>query len=274
MSYLNISRFLSIARIAATIGIFTFHFLGLSGLKNEGIDTVSIIIFCFLTGYLSFGMRTQPLSWLYKRIFSIMIPYWFVIIPVVLINDMVQYKKTSFLMDLITVLGGNLFLEHPIYVIAWYITFIILLYLFIFFQSIPKNIVTRVIIWVTAWVFFSAILHTFSYFISFALGFFGARIIPLPKKESLQMGMMDTILFIVQANCYAFFLINPGVLLFLSVNLKVTGFNLFCLGILLSSIGAIILQRITKPLIIMAANKALHLTPISLRSIGTGKLER
>jgi hypothetical protein len=95
---------------------------------------------------------------------------------------------------------------------------------------------------------------------------------PIGKKESLQMGTMSKLLFIAQENCYAFYLIHGAVLVFLMKTLKISGLNLFALGILLTSIGAIVIERITKPIINLAANKAIHLTPISLRSIGVHEL--
>ena len=101
--------FLSIARILATIGIFIFHIFGLLGIDNRGIDFVSILIFSFLSGYFYFGVQDQPLRWFYKKIFSILIPYWFIIVPVVFINRIVQYKATTVLMDFVT---QAMFVQH------------------------------------------------------------------------------------------------------------------------------------------------------------------
>ncbi len=119
-----ISITISVLRIFATSGIFIFHLLGLYDKNNKGIDYLSILIFCLLTGYLSYGIKSNPYNWLKKRFLSILIPYWIVIVPALIINRIICYKNTSILSDVITLLGGNLFLETKVYVIAWYITFV------------------------------------------------------------------------------------------------------------------------------------------------------
>ena len=254
---LKIYSLLGVLRIIATFGIFIFHFLGLMNLNNQGIDQASIFIFCFISGYLSFTIDNQPLSWLYKRLSSIMIPYWFVIIPVVIANRIELYKETTILSDLITIIGGNLFLNNPIYVIAWYITFINILYLFIFFHKASKNIMLTFVIWLLGLIFFGLYLHKYLYFISFALGYFGASKKPYPSIKSIKLNCWSKSIFAVQDRSYAFFLIHGGVLIFLSEKLKMTGPSMFCLGILISAGGAIFLHKVTKQFISKATKKVL-----------------
>ena len=82
-----------------------------------------------------------------------------VIIPVVLMNHIVQYKETTLMMDLISILCGNLFIDNPIYVVAWYITFISLIYLFLFSQFLVKSNLARVLVWISGFMYFSVYVN-------------------------------------------------------------------------------------------------------------------
>ena len=263
----NLSFFLGIARIAATIGIFMFHFLALTGGDRHNIDFYAILTFCFLTGYLSFGAHKEPLKWLYRRLSSILVPYWFVIIPVVILNRIVHYKETTLTMDVITVLGGNLFLNNPIYIIAWYITFVNIMYIFLFLQSATTNNILRLVFWAAGWIFFGVYLHKPYYFIAFSIGYFGAILFPLPQMKIKEMKPGNRIIFSVQDKCYAFFLIHGGVLIFLSVVLKLTGLSLLLWGVFLSAIGSVLLRHMSKPLTKKVIDLALSLSPRGLRSV-------
>ncbi|MCJ7604302.1 MAG: hypothetical protein MUO63_22720 [Desulfobulbaceae bacterium] len=269
--HITLSAFVSFARIGATACIFVYHALGQLGLNNRGIDFISILIFCFLSGYLSYGCEVQPLKWFYKRIFSIMLPYWFIIIPAVIINRLVLYKDTTIVKDLITVFGGNLFLTNPIYVIGWYITFVLLLYIFLFINALfKKKIILRLFFWMFGFLYFGMLLGMQYYYIAFAIGFLSSQIIPPSKEEAVaaaQNNYINKLLFTLQSRCYAFFIVHGGVLLFLSYYLRLPGISLFLLGVVVSGIGTEILYMVTKPLIPKAVNTALHLTPVKLRSI-------
>ncbi len=163
---------ISVLRISATAGIFIFHLLGLYGKNNQGMDFISLLIFCLLTGYLSSGIKSGTYEWLKKRFLSILLPYWIVIVPVLIINRIVCYKNTTILLDFITLLGGNMFLKTKVYVIAWYITFVLLLYCFIFFQSFFTNFFLKALAWLAGLLVFSMIFHKGYYFTSFGLGFY------------------------------------------------------------------------------------------------------
>jgi len=210
----------------------------------------SILIFFFLSANLaSFGVQEQRLNWLVRRVSSIMIPYWFVIVPVVIINRFVLYKETTVLMDLATVLGLNLFLESPLYAIGWFITLINLLYLAVFLQSLSKSAFVKFVVWALGGICMVYLWDMFSYFLAFTLGYLSSRIIPRPKKNRSAMTIRDRILFVVQDKCYAFFLLHGAVLNFLFVKLDATGFDLIGWSIVLTSVGAILLRQITIPLI-------------------------
>jgi len=253
---LAISNIASLLRILATLGIFIYHFTKLSGNNVRGLDFISILIFCFLTGYLSVGIRSQPLTWLIRRIFSIMLPYWFVIIPLLCINRIISYKETSMAMDLITILGGNLFLNNPVYIMAWYITFVLLLYIFVFVQSMAKNVIQLLLIWVSAILFGELVLHMLDYFMAFSFGLIFSIIHHPPQKSVSQKNYMGKILFFLQDKCYSFFLIHGAVLLLLfNSNFLNNKFFIFIFGFLFSGFSAVFLRKITQPLIVILVNK-------------------
>ncbi len=247
-----ISITISGLRIFATSGIFIFHLLGLYGKNNNGIDYVSILIFCLLTGYLSYGKKKDSYNWLKKRFLSILIPYWIVIVPALTINRILCYKNTSILSDFITLLGGNMFLKTKVYVIAWYITFVLLLYCFIFFQSFFSHYFPKTLAWLAGFLVFYLIFDKSHYFISFGLGFFLASFLPPTNKKSAENKGPIKFLFNIQDYCYGFFLIHGGVLIFLYNICKADFFSSFLFGVSLSIIGSIILNRIAKNLIVKA----------------------
>lgn len=239
------SILISSLRIVATAGIFLFHILGLYGFNNLKIDFFSIIIFCFISGYLSCEVGHNPSQWLIKRTFKILAPYWIVIIPALLINRMISYKDTTVIGDFITILGGNMFLDKKVYVIAWYITFVLLLYGFIYFQSFFNGIFLKSIAWIIGLFVFAFAFNKIYYFISFGGGFFLSKIITPPDKSEHKIFFFSRVLYNVQKYCYCFFLIHGGVLIFLFNILK---FNFVCsllIGSSLSMFGAIILRLLT-----------------------------
>ncbi len=241
-----ISVIISGLRIFATSGIFIYHLLGLYGKDNKGIDYVSILIFCLLTGYLSYGEKKNSYTWLKKRFLSILIPYWIVIIPALAINRIICYKNTSILSDFITLLGGNMFLQTKVYVIAWYITFVLLLYFFIFFQSFFNHYFLKVLAWLAGFLVFYLLFDKSHYFISFGLGFFLASFLPPVSKKPAENYRSIKFLFSLQDHCYGFFLIHGGVLIFLYNICKVDFFSSFLFGLGLSFLGSIILNKISK----------------------------
>jgi len=239
------SSLISSLRILATAGIFLFHILGLYGFNNQKIDFFSIIIFCFLSGYLSCEVGHKPSQWLMKRSFKILMPYWMVIIPALLINRIVSYKDTTVIEDFITLLGGNMFLDKKVYVIAWYITFVLLLYGFIYFQSFFNGIFLKSIAWIIGLFVFAFAFNKLYYFISFGAGFFLSKIITPPDKSEYKIFFLSRVLYDVQKYCYCFFLIHGGVLIFLFHILKFNFVYSFFIGSLLSMFGAIILRILT-----------------------------
>jgi len=197
----------SFARIFATACIFIYHGLGQLGLNNHGLDFIAILIFCFLSGYFLLGSDVQPLEWFCKRIFSIMLPYWFIIVPAVTINRLVLYKDTSVVEDLVTVLGGNLFLKNPVYVIGWYITFMLILYLIIYVTLLLKSNKSMIlVVFIFGFFCFGIKFNMLLYYLTFIFGYILTQIFPLSKNELSGNNYIGKLLFALQSRCYVFFL--------------------------------------------------------------------
>ncbi len=254
-----LSAYLSLARIIATAGIFLFHVYSLLGIDNKGIDTASISIFCFLSGYLSFGIQDNPSTWLCKRTIKLMIPYWIIITPVILINRVISFKEATLLSDIMAFLGFNLFVKNPIYLISWYITFVLLLYVFLFIFFIQNKTWLRVIIWLAGLLFFCLILKMKYYFISFSFGLFFMIMTGRPNTTISHKDYINRFLFTLQGKCFCFFLVHGGILAFLRYELGASKVSLFYWGLALSSLSALCLQMISQPLVRIVTKHVLAL---------------
>ncbi len=242
-----ISIILSSVRFLATGGIFVFHVLGMANLNNNYLDFISILIFCFLSGFFGTKVNLHPHKWIIRRFFSIMIPYWLVIIPVLIINKIIHYKNTTIFMDIITIAGGNMFLNNPVYVIAWYITFVLILYFFIYLQSIVP--LPKVVSWSIGYIIIGYILHKKFYFMSFALGFYLAKFIFDTYNVQQFKTKLGLFLFKLQKYCYPFFLVHGGILVFFNYELKLSLLNFIIWGFIVSSFFAFLLFNISNFLI-------------------------
>jgi len=139
-----------------------------------------------------------------------------------------------------------MFLDKKVYVVAWYVTFVILLYGFICFQSLFKDFFLMLIVWIIGVFIFGFVLNKLYYFVSFGVGFFLSKyIVPPNRVEEFNHYYISRILYHTQKYCYSFFLIHAGVLIFLFHILELNIFNSFLIGFLLSMLGAIILNFLT-----------------------------
>jgi hypothetical protein len=168
-----------------------------------------------------------------------MLPYLVVIIPVLIANHYIGYKQITLTQTAITLLGGNLFIDNPVYVIAWYVTFILLLYTFIWLQSIPKekDRILKFGAWACGYLFFSNYLNYPYYFSAFALGYLAQRLHLPPAKT-------DSILFYIQGKCYHFFLIHGAVLVMLQYYFDLPVWLFFTVGFALSCAGGVTLDKV------------------------------
>jgi len=248
----------SIARLIATGAIFVFHFQGLFGYNKYRLDFYAILMFCFLSGYLAKIDKEARSKWFITRYFGIMVPYWLVIIPVILVNELIKYKHISYFDYAVTIAGGNMFLENPIYVIAWYITFVLILYVYVFVESFFHSYSLISYIAISTLVF-TFLLGKGYYFVAFVIGLRLSEWLPqailvksIPFKHYLSSWT-----FVGQKYCYPFFLIHGASLLFFMKIVNFSPIPVFVNSFFLSIVLSIMIYNIGKPISLIAANKTL-----------------
>ena len=251
----------SLARLTAVFGIFLYHYTDLSGIYLYPFDYYSISIFCFLSGFFLNAAKDARVKWAIKRYLGIMVPYWLVIIPVFIANHIFQYKNDlTFTSYFVTVFFGNMFLSDPLYVIAWYITFVLLLYAYAFVESfLGSN--KKIIFMFAGILLFSMLPQNIGYFILFSTGLrLSERYhVAWPQNKSGLNAKITSVFFTAQRYCYSFFLIHGAVLLFFFRKTDMSPAGIFALSMASSVIMSFILCNISGKLIVIAANKAFKL---------------
>ncbi|MBM9514549.1 hypothetical protein [Desulfogranum marinum] len=208
----------SLLRIVATLLIFIFHFQGLYGLDNTNIDFLAICIFCFLSGFLAYPIEGAKLQWFFKKYIQIMAPFWTVYIGVVCINLFIQYKGQDLISFIVTFFFGGLFIVDPLYVISWFITFILVLYLMLAVCTSSESIYINLMYgFLSACCYYFFVKQSFFYLAFFVVGCIAKN--STSFSSILKMDYMPTVnvnlpLGVLQDRCYSFFLIHGCVLLF------------------------------------------------------------
>jgi hypothetical protein len=237
----------SIMRITATLLIFLFHFLCLSGFKTTyQIDKIGIFFFILISGYFSFQSGISPLKWFIKRIKQILIPYWLVISVVLIANSYIDYKDTDFLKNLIIFFGGSLFLENPVYVISWFITYILLLYFCVFvYYTIKFQYMKYFFIFLVAVLFYTFKIGNIYYFVGFFSGLFfrtfreKQKNVTYNNHQNSKNNIVSHYLFIIQSHSYSFFLIHGGILQLVFHVFLLTGLSAFTTSFFMTAIISI-----------------------------------
>jgi hypothetical protein len=245
----------SILRLAATLAIFFYHFLDLQGYYHYHLDFYAILSFCLLSGYLGGNVRRDRLSWFKKRYLRIMVPYWFVIVPVLLATVYFNYKPVTFLKISAALLGLNMFISDPVYVITWYVTFALLLYLYAVMESsFKKQYVFLPML--AGLLIFAFAIHMVFYFIAFLVGLRASEINIRPDHNysSLHSGMAN-VLFSMQKYCYSFFLIHGCVLLFVITRVTHTPVFVFITSITITSLLSVILYSVSERVQVWASRR-------------------
>ena len=238
----------SLARISATFGIFLFHYRGMSNLQTYHIDFYSLLVFSFLSGYLVNNAKQKPLYWLSNRLLNILIPYWLVMAGVFLTNSFVNYKPITFTKVIVAFLGGNLFIQDPLYVITWYITFVLLLYMYIFLElSINKK--NWYLLLIGGGCFFSFVIAAQYYFFSSYIGLrLGQKFRNRPTFSHKINTLTRIVCFEVQKYCYCFFLVHGGVLLFCFHLFPAHNYLIFFLALVSSIFLSVVVFKIATPI--------------------------
>ena len=225
------------------------------------MDFYAILIFCFLSGFFISITKGTRSKWIIKRYFGIMIPYWLVIFPVIIANQVFQYKTgLSLTLYIVTAFGGNLFLNKPLYIIAWYISFILMLYAYAFIESFFTAYGKILLIAIGLLLFF-VLLGKGGYFLSFIMGLYLSKrcFVSWPEVNGSLMQKTASVLFVVQKYCYSFFLIHGAILLFFFKITNVSKLGIFSFSIVISSIMSIIIYKISEKFNTIIINKACNL---------------
>ena len=223
----------SLARILATLMIFMYHFGGMTGeysIKN--LDTIAIIIFLFISGFFGYQEAKVEISWLKRRFVQILIPYWPVIFFALLMNRLADYKETNWFQDVGTFFGLGLFFSEPVYVLSWFVTLILVLYMSVYGFQLINYVGFKVLWFIGGFIISLFILKVhYLYFPAFYLGyFFHSRGWLNNEKYTNTWPMLrraNLILFNQQRYCYSFFLIHGGCLVLFITFLKLPPINAF-----------------------------------------------
>jgi len=231
--------------------IFIYHYTVMLDIPRFPFfrSMYAIMVFCFLSGYFSTTIHIAPHKWILKRYFRIMIPYWIVMITMIIANYYVQYKQTTMTDIFIILSGGSLFLRDPLYIISWFITLILLLYATVYLYTIIPS-PYRFVFLALAFYLSSLKPYAMYYFGVFFIGFFFRKNL---EKNDLFSASKTTLsqqigpfFFKIQAYCYCFFLVHGAALHVFVRMMKGEPDKIFLLAFILSSVSSIFLYEADK----------------------------
>lgn len=242
---MSIAIWPSAVRIVATLLVFTYHYLSLVGklksypvLDKNGYNICAL--FLFISGYYSLMSKGSPHKWLLRRVVGILVPYWVVIVPVLCANYLYKYKPALPWEYVAIFLGGSMFLDNPVYVISWFVTLILILYLTVYCSAVLKGYYKFV-----PYVACFAVLH-YGFrmdnvlFLSFVAGYAVRSTLPVraesPANRWCWHAPVAGTLFIVQSFCYSFFLVHGAVL--------VAAVKLFPVDYVLTPLASVVLTML------------------------------
>jgi hypothetical protein len=206
------------ARILATGLIFFFHFGGMTGaFRVKHWDTVAILIFVFISGFLGYQSKPMTFPWLKRRFLKILVPYWPIIFVALVLNRIIMYKQTDWLQDIGTFLGLGLFFPERVYVISWFITLILIFYVSLFVYQRLSSVWLKLVWLLAGFVLYIKFIKVCTwYYPGFYLGYFLHSIGWLAHEPYLENNVMlsklNAYLFAYQSYCYVFFLLHGGFL--------------------------------------------------------------
>ena len=241
----------SLVRIAAMLWIFIYHYLVMLDIEHYPFfrSIYAVMVFCFLSGYFSITIKSAPHKWILKRYFRIMIPYWIVMVTMIMANCYVQYKQTTILDTLIILSGGSLFLSDPLYIISWFITLILLLYATVYLYTVIPSPFKFVFL-ALAFYLFSLKAYASCYFISFFLGLFFRKNLDKNNRISASKSTFSrkvaTSFFKIQGYSYCFFLVHGAVLHLFVKMMMGQPVKIFLLSFVLSGVSSVFLYEADK----------------------------
>lgn len=246
----------SVLRITATLIIYLFHCHGLYGRGDSRPLFYAFAFFLFLSGYYAMVRRENAVRWIKRRLRRIYIPYWLVIGVVVVSNWIVQYKPAGLKELFFLLIGGNLFIEDKLYVIAWFISVIIFLYFCVFLLVYFRSITLRFLLAAVLVYILSHYRIPTYFYIAFTIGWSLHYLLlrsglsraapPLPLGVARVLHRVYKPLLTVQNYSYEFFLVHGGVLLLFNKLLKAPYGETLYAGIIVTALCSIVLKMLTR----------------------------
>ncbi len=184
--------------------------------------------------------KGSPHKWLLRRVVGILVPYWVVIVPVLCANYLYKYKPALPWEYVAIFLGGSMFLDNPVYVISWFITLILFLYLTVYLSAVLGGYY-RVLPYFAC---FAVLHYCFRMddvlFLSFVAGY-AVRITFPTRLDSVANrwcwhAPVASALFGIQSFCYSFFLVHGAVL--------VVAVKLFPVDYVLTPLASVVLTML------------------------------
>lgn len=236
----------SVLRIIAALCIFMFHFFVLAKLPTRSLGTIGLAIFFFLTGWLGVSVCKSPHLWFLARVKRILIPYWPVVLCVLIANRVIGYKDTTLINDILTFLGCGLFVDNPVYVISWFITMILMLDTSLYGLHLLKNKIFQACYLVLIYIVFLVVAPQDISGLWFFYGGFFIRSM-LKDRPEINLNFLQSFswydrvnekAFFIQNYTYSFFLVHAAVLVgvfhFLKLNVVILLITSFCFSLILS----------------------------------------
>ncbi len=246
---------ISVVKIFATLLIFTFHYKKLLVPSfSYTMALVAIALFVFIAGFLIKSARS-PENWLYTRLLSICLPYWLILIPLILINYLIKYKEVSILSLIIQFLGGSLFIQNRLFTISWFVTFIIGFYLIGYIiKKLKKfkiiNLISLLILLNLIFIQFIGLDFLLIWSACFLLGYLMRNLNLLNFLSKIPINAkLNYIFFRINQHTYSFFLVHGPILLFLINMLKLSPLLSLIYGLSASIIVSLILFYISNKII-------------------------
>lgn len=229
---------ISFLRVAATLLIFIYHLQGVYEDPQYSLDTIALVVFMFISGCLiNGGSAKLSLQWLVRRFLRILVPYWLIMPFVVAANEIYNYKKVLIGEYVISFLIGGFFLKNSIYAISWFITFILMCYVFAYIIYDKEKLIQIIASVLFCVSFFFHFKWVIIFAVFFIIGFFCRKIILKNKKKAMtHVGVYYKILHTVQSNTYYFFLLHAGVIQFCHKILALKKIECFIVSLFLTSL--------------------------------------
>lgn len=222
--------------------IFIYHYLHLMDQPGYSLDFIAITSFMFLSGFFSRNKSGSWFVWLASRSLKILVPYWLTMSSVCLINLIIGYKYVNTASLIISFAIGNLFTPNSLYVISWFITYILIYYVFVTLINSTRSYAIKGALLIALILGNTALGLPYLYPIAFISGY-GCGQNYWRKLDAVKPSDSQRLLFKLQSYSYYFFLLHGGILLFLTHVLKASPLGTFVISFLLTLLLSPVLKE-------------------------------